>query len=80
MAQGNKFKHAVKEASYHLVRHLGTTVCAVVSICLSLLITGMFAVGSISLRNMLANVENSIIVSAFVDDAAEQEKLDAFEK
>lgn len=80
MAQGNKIKHAAKEASYHLMRHMGTTVCAVVSICLSLLITGMFAVGSISLQNMLANVENSIIVRAFVDDAAEQEKLDAFEK
>ena len=78
MAQGNKIKHATKEASYHLVRHIGTTICAVVSICLSLLITGMFAVTSISLNNMLANVENSIVVRAFVDDAAEQEKLDAF--
>lgn len=79
MAQDNKVKHAVKEASYHLARHVGTTICAVVSICLSLLITGMFAVTSISLNNMLTNVENSIVVRAFVDDAAEQEKLDAFE-
>lgn len=79
MAQGNKIKHSVKEASFHLVRHMGTTVCAVVSICLSLLITGMFAVGSISIRNMLGSVEESIAVRAFVDDGAEQEKLDAFE-
>lgn len=78
MAQNNKIKHATKEASYHLVRHMGTTVCAVVSICLSLLITGMFAVSSISIRNMLGSVEESITVRAFVDDSAEQEKLDAF--
>lgn len=80
MAQGNKLKHSTKEASFHLVRHMGTTVCAVVSICLSLLITGMFAVSSISIRSMLDNVEESIVIRAFVDDAAEQQNLDAFQK
>lgn len=73
-------KYSMKEALHHLRRHMGTTICAVVSICLSLLITGMFAVGSISLRNMLNNVEDSIVVRAFVDDGAPQEDLDAFKK
>lgn len=79
MGNVNNMRYAVREALHHIVRHGGTTVCAVVSICLSLLITGMFAVGSVSLRNMLANVEESIVVRAFVDDAAAQEALDAFQ-
>ena len=71
--------YSVREAGSHFTRNLSTSLGAVVTIFLSLLIIGLFTVASAIVNNVVGDVESRITIQAFLSDDADQATVDALE-
>lgn len=76
MALSN-FTYSIREAAHHFKRNWSTVLGAIVTIFLSLFVIGLFVMGSVMLDNMMGNVEDRVIVQAFLSDSASQQDVDA---
>jgi cell division transport system permease protein len=81
-----KLGYSIREAGHHFSRNLSTSIGAVVTIFLSLMIIGVFAVGSVMVNNVVGNVESRITIQAFLSDDADnalvtslQDEIKSFE-
>lgn len=75
----SKVRRAASSAIHHMTRHVGLSVGAIVTITLALFIIGVFCFGITIVNSAMGEIEDSIVIRAFVDDSATQEDLDAFE-
>lgn len=66
-----KFGYSLHEAGHHFSRNLSTSIGAVITIFLSLLIIGVFAAMSIMVNNVVGSVESRITIQAFLSDEAD---------
>ena len=71
------FFYFVKEAFRNSRKNFGTTFGAVVTIFLSLLVIGVFVVGSIMVDLMLKSVESEISIRIYLSDDADMDDVDA---
>lgn len=66
-----------KESLTGFTRNLSTALGSIVTIFLSLLIIGIFLVGGAIINNTVSSVEDKVSITAYIDDAAEQSKIDS---
>ncbi|MDO4533887.1 MAG: permease-like cell division protein FtsX [Coriobacteriia bacterium] len=69
------FREAVK--GFH--RHLSTAIGSVITIFLSLLIIGAFAIGGFIVNNIVSSIESEVNITAYVADEAADEDVKAFQ-
>ena len=70
--------YSIREAGQHIRRNWSTCLGAVVTIFLSLFVIGVFALGSNLVSNLVGNVEDRVMIQAFLSDGADQAAVDAF--
>ena len=63
--------YSMREAGNHFARNWSTSLGAVVTIFLSLVIIGLFSVLSLMINNVVGDVESRITVQAFLSDEAD---------
>ena len=68
-----------KESLTGFARNLSTTLGSIITIFLSLLIIGIFAIGAVVVNNVVTSVENQVSITAYVADDATQEDISACE-
>lgn len=66
-----------RESLTGFTRNLSTTLGSIITIFLSLLIIGIFAVGGVIVNNIVNSVENQVSITAYVADDAEQADIDS---
>ena len=69
-----------KESLTGFARNLSTTLGSIITIFLSLLIIGIFAIGAVVINNVVTSVENQVSITAYVADDATQEDISACEE
>ncbi|MEE8717608.1 MAG: permease-like cell division protein FtsX [Coriobacteriales bacterium] len=74
-----KLGYSLREAGHHFSRNLSTSIGAVITIFLSLMIIGLFVVGSIMVNNVVGNVESRITIQAFLADDADNALVTSLE-
>lgn len=72
--------YSIREAFAHIRRNWSTCLGAVVTIFLSLFIIGVFALGSNLVSNLVGNVEDRVMIQAFLSDDADQANVDAYQE
>ncbi len=70
--------YSLREAFSHIRRNWSTCLGAVVTIFLSLLVIGIFALGSNLVSNLVGNVEDRVTIQAFLSDGADKATVDAY--
>ena len=70
--------YSLSEAVKHFFRNWTTSFGAVITIFLSLFITGLFIVGSVLVNSAIGGVESQVTISAFISDDAKDEDVDAY--
>ena len=75
----SNFGYSLREAGSHFRRNWTTCLGAVVTIFLSLFIIGIFVLGSGIINSIMGDVENDVVINAFIDDSATEEDIQAFE-
>ncbi len=69
--------YSIREALHHFRRNWSTVFGAIVTIFLSLLIIGVFVLGSAMVTNLVGDVEDRVTIQAFLSDDAEQMTVEA---
>ena len=69
----------IREAFKGFHRHLSTAVGSIITIFLSLLIIGAFAIGGFIVNNIVSSIESEVNITAYVGDDADQKDIEAFE-
>ena len=69
-----------KESLTGFARNLSTTLGSIITIFLSLLIIGIFAIGAVVINNVVTSVENQVSITAYVADDATQDDISACEE
>ena len=69
----------MREAGSHFARNLSTSLGAVVTIFLSLLIIGLFVIASAMITSVTGDVESRITIQVFLSDDADQAAVDALQ-
>ncbi len=70
--------YSFREAGAHIRRNWSTCLGAVITIFLSLFVIGVFTLGSSLVNNLVGNVEDRVMIQAFLKDGADQAAVDAF--
>lgn len=65
----------IREAFKGFARHLSTTVGSIITIFLSLLIIGVFAISGSIIGNIMTAIEDEVSITAYVSDKAETDTL-----
>ncbi len=65
-----------KEALISFRRNMSTNLGAIITIFLSLLVIGVFMLGSIMVKHIVESVENQVSITVYVADNAAQEDID----
>ena len=73
---GSNFKYFFHEALVGIRRHIPTTVGTVITMFLSLMMIGVFAVGGSVIDKVMTSVEEQISVTVYLGDEADQAKVD----
>ena len=71
--------YSLREAGSHFRRNWTSSLGAVFTIFLSLFIIGLFVLGSGILNSIIGDVENDVVIRAFIDDNASDEDIQAFQ-
>ena len=71
--------YSLREAGSHIRRNWSTCLGAVVTIFLSLFVIGVFALASNLVSNLVGNVEDRVVIQAFISDNADKAAVDAFQ-
>lgn len=71
------FGYSFREAIHHFRRNWSTSFGAVATIFLSLLIIGIFVLGSVMLSGIVGDVESRVTIQAFLSDEADQGAVSA---
>lgn len=71
--------YSLREALSHFFRNWTTSLGAVITIFLSLFIIGLFIIGSAMVTSVVGDVEQQVIINAFISDEATDEQIQAFE-
>lgn len=74
-----KLGYSMREAGSHFARNLSTSLGAVVTIFLSLLIIGLFVIASAMITSVTGDVESRITIQVFLSDDADQAAVDALQ-
>ncbi|MDO4400236.1 MAG: permease-like cell division protein FtsX [Coriobacteriia bacterium] len=69
----------LREALKGFHRHLSTAVGSVITIFLSLLIIGAFAIGGFIVNNIVSSIESEVNITAYVSDDASDDNVKAFQ-
>ncbi|MDO4595868.1 MAG: permease-like cell division protein FtsX [Coriobacteriaceae bacterium] len=77
---GSNLGYSLKEAGSHFVRNWTTSLGAVITIFLSLFIIGLFIIGSATVNAVIGDVEQQVTITAFINDSATDEQVEAFGK
>jgi len=64
-----------KESIIGFTRNVSTTLGSIITIFLSLLIIGVFAVGGVIVNNVVAEIEDKVSISVWLSDDAEDEQV-----
>ncbi len=70
--------YSLREAGSHIRRNWSTCLGAVITIFLSLFVIGVFALGSNLVSNLVGNVEDRVMIQAFLSDDADQAAIEAY--
>ena len=73
------FFYFLREALKGFHRHLSTAVGSVVTIFLSLLIIGAFAIGGFIVNNIVSSIESEVNITAYIADDAKDADVKAFQ-
>ena len=73
----SNFFYFIKEALVNFKRNWSTSLGAVITIFLSLLVIGIFMVGGLVINNVVGSVEDKVAIQVFIADDAEQSDIDA---
>ncbi len=71
--------YSIREAGHHFRRNWSTVLGAIVTIFLSLLVIGVFVLGSAVVNNIVGSVEDRVTIQVFLSDDADQDAVDAFQ-
>ena len=71
--------YSTKEAFRHFFRNWTTSFGAVITIFLSLFIIGLFIVGSVLVNSAIGNVEDQVMIQAYISDDASDEAVEAYQ-
>lgn len=69
----------LKESLINFRRNWSTSIGAVITIFLSLLIIGVFMVGGLVVNNIVSSVEDKVSIQVYISDDAAQEDIDALQ-
>ena len=73
------FFYFLREALKGFHRHLSTAIGSVITIFLSLLIIGAFAIGGFIVNNIVSSIESEVNITAYVADEAADKDVKAFQ-
>lgn len=75
----HSFTYFIREALSNSRRNFSTTLGAIVTIFLSLLVIGVFFVASIIINNTMGSLENEVKIYVYINDDATQTDVDALQ-
>lgn len=80
MVSMHNFVYFIKEAFISFRRNWSTNLGAIITIFLSLLVIGVFMLGSIMVSRIVSSVESQVSITAYVSDSASQSDIDSLQK
>ena len=79
MVSMSKVFYFIKEALINFKRNWSTSLGAIITIFLSLLVIGVFMVGGLMVDKVVESVESKVSIQVFIADGATQADIDSLE-
>lgn len=76
----SSFVYFLRESLRGFTRNLSTTLGSIITIFLSLLIIGVFFIGSIIVNNVMKSVESEVSITAFLADSANEADIASMQR